>query len=395
MDEARPVVCSCNINTFLIYHHMFIRFKQFLALLSVAIAFSILPSCNQSPDAVYADTEEFDRVVFGKISEMAEQSTQVWDSYDYLKSYPVYLIFTDDSGNSARGYLINPREIPDGSVKVDPAHSRTLQVYRNDTYFSAAEATLDGGLFAFEFDLEGENHFLMRYQFFENFYNNFKNVDNNFIPLVMAHEMFHMYQIDNWQEAAGWTQDLANYPMDEDMIALHLLLFDLMEASYSANSAEEQLQYLKYYVSIRTEMARLDQTEDRLVTSMGTYQELIEGTARYVEHFTAAPTIYPSIGDDPTHGWGNFLDNVSNRSTLRTALVFRIWYHVGAGVTRLLVTNGVDVEQSFSQAKTPFTTASEYLDLNGEELTTYLAEAKTAVDWPAYQQRAKMLAELP
>lgn len=371
------------------------KFKQ-NSLLTSLLAVLILSSCRPDDDSVqYAETPPFDRTVFSKIGELSGKTSQIWDGYDYLSSHSAYLIFTEDDGTFGRGYFINPAVIPQGSVKVDPAESDGLEIYRNDGYFEEAAAELEGGIFSFDFEVDGVSHFLLQDNFFDSFYNDYKNQDNNYIPLVMAHEMFHIYQFANWAVPDEWIQDIENYPLDEEMIALHLLLFDLMKEAYHAETSEEQLAYLRYYISIRAEMARLDPTETQLITTMGTYQELMEGTARYVEHFSALNSIFPEINNDPTHGWGGFLEAVDTSSALRVALAFRIWYHVGAAVTHLLASQNVEVESKYRNGQTPYQTASEFLTLSDEQLQYYLEEARTKVNWNIYQQRAADYASLP
>jgi hypothetical protein len=379
-------------------HLKLILMKDFLAKNLLICCLIVLMACNDDRERTsYASVTAQEKTVFEKLALISPEANNIWSDYHSLTQQPAYLIFTDLSGKGIKGYVLNaPKSFTNNMLPVDPEEAFGLSLFQSNDFLTAAETSIgEGGIYTIDLDLNGTTFFAMKDFYIENFYNNYKDQDNNFTPLVMTHEMFHMYQFDNWDLPDDWVQDFYGYPTDKEQIALHLLLFELMKRSYFIDNELDKIEYLKYYVSLRTEMITKDTSTAKLVKSMGTNQELIEGTARYVEHFAALHSIYPSINQDPTHGWEGYLNDVADNTSLRVALAVRIWYHVGAAATNLLKEAGVDIENAYKTGKTPFEVASDYLKLSNEDLTEYLQSAKDKVDYPAYLADAESLSKLP
>lgn len=367
-----------------------IRAKNSLSLL-VYISFFLFVRCSDDKENIVI-TDPFEIKTFEKLNVMADAAPELWTGFDYLKTYPIYLIISN--ANQQKGYLLNPANIPTGSIA--PESSFGLNLYRNDAFLETANAILAefDTFIDFYFEIEGNDYFLIKYTESDNFYFKYKNQDDNYIPLVITHELFHIFQIDQWMLVPGKIQDFNNYPITPVLIALQLLMFDLMEEVYQLENNVDLETYLKFYVSIRAEEIKLDTSSNQLVTNMALAQEWREGTARYIEHFSAFNSIFPAINTDPTHGWGAQLDMVSDETSVRQVLAFRIWYHTGAAVTHILQKLGLNIETGFAQGLTPYVIAKDFLALTDNELNEYLEMAKTKVTWADYVKRAEEIFSL-
>ena len=344
------------------------------------------------------EVTDFDKKIFKKLDELACEAEQFWDGFDYMTSRPIYIVYKNSAGELYKGIMINPpNNLPKGTVALDVASDCGLHFYRNDEYLKAASSALGAfGTFEFLFNVEGTNFFVavQDEKDYNNFYLDYKNVDENSLPLLVIHEIFHLFQNENWTYSSNRIQDFEAYPLSENLLAHGLLLFQLMSDAYALSDKNDMEQYLKFYTAIRSKEIEIDPSEQKLVLNMGTYQEWNEGSARYVESFVAQKNIYPTIIDDPTHGWQGELDNASAGIVVRRIFAFRIWYHTGAIAIHMLRELGVDVVAEMKAGKTPYEMATQYFNLSAAELDSTLEAAKAKVDWPNIQNRAKELRRL-
>jgi hypothetical protein len=370
-----------------------------LAKFFIALAFSTL-SCSNNEDISDVKKIEFNNQlevkVIGKFFTLAEEASKLWPGYITPKTKPILAIFSDESGDETIGYILNIKdEPPEGSVQVNTENLGGELIYRNDDLVTKARIDFGGDIppFAFSFMVGQTEYFLVNNKIsIDNPYLNYKSVDDNNLALLLVHELFHQYQLfeDNWDLSNNY-QDYYKYPQTKEIIALSLLLFDLGKDAYSNGDHNT---FLQNYVSIRKEQIELDPSEDHLITSQGTTTESLEGAARYVEHFGALNTIYPTINNDPTHSFKAQLDTVSTEPLARQILVQRLPYHVGALVIKILMDKGIDVPSALRVGQTPYELAKMELGKTDEEYNQILDQLKLSVDWTSYQNRAIELSNI-
>ena len=358
----------------------------------------IFISCNEEdpePEAPQLSLSAYTTSQLEKVNQMAIATNSLWPEYDYMSTVPIYYLL-EDNGNT-HGYIINPpNPMPDGSITVNAFAGQTLEIVRNDSMLTGALAVLgEFGRFDFSYFHEGVEYFILFNRTRDDyFYDIYKNQDDNWGPLVLAHEVFHKYQHDHWTPNEQWIQDIENYPFDNELLAWHLYFYDLMADVHHVESDAEANDYLKTYVAVMTHMQTLDFSDDELVRRMGTYQELNEGSARYVETFAAEQVFFPSIHEDPSHGWRGFLEAATTEIEVRIAIAFRLWYHSGAGATHLLSLVNAPIYSAYPQFITPFEVARDQLQLSDQEINDIIAEISSLSSWGDYQQQAATYMQL-
>lgn len=365
--------------------------KFFLPVLLLAL---ILPiSCKKDdnePMQAPPELSEYDRAAIGKISVIAQVAESYFRGYDFSYTHPTYLIIQSPVSDDITGYLINPHVVPEKARKLTNQDSKGLNIYSYDEETDEVRAAINDGLFSLDFTWRDRSILVVNFQKFEgSFYLDYKDQNDNGIPGLFIHELFHVFQFATWDVSLH--QD--EYPVSLELLELSLLQFDLMTDAYFVDESE-YTQYLRYYVAIWDKMISIDPSEDKLVLNMGTNQELVEGTARYIEHFSLKGTFFPTINNDPTHGFAEFLDNATTALEVERTLFFRAWYHQGAIATHMLKSLDVDVETKFFFGETPYQVAKTYLAMTEAELATELEAAKAQVTWADYQTRAQQLLEI-
>jgi hypothetical protein len=359
------------------------------------ILFLLFTGCNEQNLTQLPGEEERD--VFKKMALAMEAIPKYWQGYD-IKSTPLYITFKANGSLPARGYLLNVPDgitLPEGTSALDGYEKFGLNLYRNDQLLQSTAELVDvGGGLKFPAYIYSNTTFIA----FEHTdtpgaiaYLNFKTQNNNWIPLFSIHELFHVYQIkQNWNKQ-GQKFDVAGYPFNRNLLTFYLYLWELATEAYSLKDIKAQDDFLKHYVVIKTAMKDLDITEEQLVTSMGDYQELLEGTARYIEHFVAAETYFPTINEDPTHGWSATLNANPSKNTIRNAFSHRMGYHVGAIVTKILLARDPSVIDRYRNGETPYQVAQDYLRLNESQLQSIMSELVLRTEWLEHSLRADAL----
>ena len=349
----------------------------------------LLASCGDSDNTETLETiDEFERETISKIASISDASEDVWDGFDLIESEPVFIIFNEPTTEDPTGYIINPPgNPPNGSLRLTSELASNLDIYRNDDLVAGAIEALGEGRFSFDYDVDGDNYFLIRFFITTSFYDSYKNRDNNWLPVVLLHELFHVHQQDMTRPANA-VQDFFGFPFTEDLIAHLLLLWDIMDDAYDNSTTAEFTESLGQYLAIREKVLEIDPSPDKLAHNNGTSQEWLEGGARYIEYYSALNSIDPTIDQDPTQGWSEFLDNVTDDLSIRQVLVQREPYHVGAVVIHMLRSSDVNVESLMTTGQTPYDITKAHLDLSNAELSEILENLKGVVDWASYQERA-------
>jgi hypothetical protein len=357
----------------------------------------ILTGCEEKEQPL--SIPEDDVIQFGKIRELGEEAEKVWPGYNYYRTKPAYIILTDVTGTSPRGYFLNPPAPPDGSRKVNDEQSHGLDLYANNTHLSTAQSFL-GSTLAFlpeSMKVDGVTYFLLKDTKTTGalpFYYGFMDQFDNWTSLVTIHEMFHVYQFENWTFPPNTYQDFANYPINEEIISLELALFDLMKSVPGVTTSEQRRDHLARFVVLLEELFRVDPTSNKVIESMVPLQLFLEGTARYMEHYSSLNTIFPTVDEDVTHGWADYLETINSNTLIRHIFAVRIWYHVGAGALRLLEQTGVEFTDAIEGGATPYSIAVEHLKLTEEEKTNILSDIQASPQWAAHVERGKTLAAL-
>ncbi len=374
------------------------RFKT-TALLSKSCMFALaltIISCsddsNETPSGVAISNQAATQ--FANLASVAEEVQRLWPTYDYLTTFPILLLLDEPDATTPQGYIINaPDQLPEGSELVNESQTDGYIAYRNNTMADLAIAELgEFARFLFEFPYEGTVYFVIYDSPREDyFYDEYKNQTGAWESMVLAHELFHKFQFDQWQIGGEWIQNTAEYPFETELLAWHLYYYDLMADAHLAANPTEAESYARRYVAAMTKMQTLDTSEEQLVSSMGTYQELFEGAARYIETYSVLPEAYPGVHQDPTHGWRGILDNATEEGAIRTAIAFRLWYHSGAAATHLLQLLDVDVQSAYQRFETPFSLARDYLRLDEAALSEIQAEIINSSAWLGYETRAAEL----
>lgn len=359
----------------------------------VAVVFVVGCSADDDQDVIRFNSE-LEKDVITKLDLIADEAERIWPGYRLPHVLPIYVVFNDPVIGKDVGYILNPpAKIPDGSLEVDGTFNN-LPIYRNDVLVDKVkELGLDSRLFSFDLLVDGVSYFYANQSFQpKNAYLNFKDFDNNNVALFTVHEMFHSFQLEeeNW-DVSKWNQDFFGYPLTEEIIALNLLLFDISAHAYT--DANEQ--FLEEYISIRQRQMEIDPSSQSLVQNFTLITEMIEGSARYVEHFAALNSIYPTINNDPTHSFKAQLDTVATDALLaRQILVQRVPYHAGAIVIKKLVDAGIEVRPAFKEGITPYTLSRNLTAKTNADYAAILQQLKSNVDWSAYEDRASELFNL-
>jgi len=325
-----------------------------------------------------------------KIYAIADEAERLWPGYSLLKTEPLILLFND--GGTTRAYLLNATgSLPAGSIHVNSSAVAGKIIYRCDPLVEEIESANDGFIALFgQVTLGGQRYYFASDAYRSgNPYFSFANRDDNFFPLLAVHEMFHYYQFDyaSW-DLSAWRQDYFGFPQTKEIIELSLLLFDTMMDAYNG---EQSVAFLEKYVSIRAMQMQVDPSAEQLIQHQAVVTDAVEGSARYVEQFSALRTVYPNINHDPTHTMKAQLDTVTNAILARQILVQRVPYHVGAIAIKILIDSGVNVQEALRQGETPYSLARAYLGKTDDYYDQVLFDLIAGVDWPAYQARAAVL----
>ena len=322
----------------------------------------------------------------------------LWGDFNSLRECPIFIITGPD-----QGIFINPQDTYlelNTPITYEVDGYEEVPLYRNDLLLEFAKNEINGGLWSF-LQYGGVDFFVynITQEPPSDFYSGYKNRNGHFHASVFYHELFHTYSYFKNRDlfmGENHVFDIVNYPINEETLPFQLLLFDVMIDAYHQDTLEQKTKILQYYVSIQHELNRLDPTPENLIRKHGFYQEKIEGSARYIEVFSTLNSLDNNTVDDPTHGYKNYADNISNNSEVLTVYGFRMFYHTGAGALHLL--NELEYpnlgEAMFIPTNTPYDISESFLNMSEAERNVALEEAKTLYDWNALVERATYLLSL-
>jgi hypothetical protein len=344
--------------------------------------------CSDKEDKLVIEDEK-DRKILEKLGAVHASTETYWPGYS-IKNLPQFISIPDAS-RTTHGYFIYPGQpLPDGAASMDNYQTFGLRLARADDYADSPTTLTDtgGGLLFPALAINGVTYIAFAHAdpAGTSPYFDYGQQDLNWLPNFTSHELFHRYQYMTWS-SLNRKFDLANYPLSRDMIAWHLLLWDLAVDAYSLTSPADQATFLEQYVAIHLKMQSLDNSTELLISTMLEPLERIEGSARYVEHFMGIDTFFPNVGEDPTHGWSEFLTGTMTAELIRSTYGQRMAYHVGAIVTHLLKINGVNVAENY-KSTTPFVLARTLVNLSTTESDNIIAGLEASPEWAGYLTKA-------
>jgi hypothetical protein len=345
------------------------------------------PTTNPTDSTQTTPTiEAIDQKFFKELKQAGDvySKNEVWDGY-YFATKSMYLIFADESNKFQRGYIINPATTISGATKLEGAKTEGLNIYRYDKMMNEAKTVLEKGnqVFEFNFKIDGKDYYLQKYN--EQDVNSLRHQSLSYA----THEVFHVFQIEKWKQQHG-IQDEKNFPLNQESISLQLLEIKIADKFPKETNKDQIRKYLEMFVAVRSKEIEIDKSSKKLVKNMANYQELSEGTARYVEYMTNKE-IFSDF--DPTfHNESS--SNIQRKEEFRTAFAFAIWYGTGAALAYMIDQLSDNLEKDCIKEITLYDQAVKIVNLTDAQKESRLKEAKTEFKWEELQKEAKRLLEL-
>lgn len=204
--------------------------------------------------------------------------------------------------------------------------------------------------------------------------------------LYLAHEVFHRFQLDNWNEQGG-AQDTADYPLDETHLALIMLETAALRAAVDARSEAARAEHTRLFIAVREErMGRYAEVE-----LLDLPQEQIEGTARYVEHRIGSLLGFQYVNLQ-TFTNPDALMAMPERG-IRSHAAFDRFYGTGAALCRLLDVFAVSGWKArVARGLSPYQVLRDRLAPAAAQRGALLSLAKSRYEFSKIQDRARQAA---
>ncbi len=211
------------------------------------------------------------RVVQSALDISRDQGVTIWPGYA-LHEVPL-LIFRPEG----RSLLINPRQ-------VDSNRPRITAPWLTEKVYAVASKSLNVSAnlpFAKEFVIDGDEAFLIRHLN--------RSKDRAFFRLLV-HEVFHFHQHRHWQSTDY--PEVCRYPYEDEENTFLLRLEEKALAYLLAlDQSEHVASQARIYVALRNARYAAGIAGEAAM-GIEEWEELIEGTARYVEEFYAIAAGY-------------------------------------------------------------------------------------------------------
>lgn len=187
------------------------------------------------------------------------------------------------------------------------------------------------------------------------------------------HELFHRHQILSWVETGF--QDIENYPLTADNLALATLEERALAAAMTAPDDDERDLAARRFVALRLQR----RSAESAVAELDDAQEAAEGTARWIEHATAGQD------DGATYDADNFdrdlQTDLGGVQGVKDTFAFGRFYASGAAVVELLDRLGVDdYPGRIARGEAPATVLAEALSVSADDVDQLVADARSAYD---------------
>jgi len=377
----------------------FKKYQVVLCLLLSVIIFSCKKSDVVTP-AASIPAVDVTLLTQLKLSQTEFDKNQIWDGY-HFSTYPLYVGYINKSYTEVnstvkplRGYIINPDANISATLKVKTAGVSGLNAYRYDDELNKLQANLatGNGIYNLTYQIAGKPYVAF-------LYTDKKSVEVPAMPLLgytqtIAHEVFHVFQNENWATPVNAIQDADNYPLNKDLVSLQLLTYAIAKKLPAETNKATVLSYLKMYVAIRSKELELDPTANKLVKNMANEQEKLEGTARYIEFSIAAKVVTGYNENSFVFAIEQSTSGLTNKADFRDIFTSTIWYLTGASATYMLKNQGVNIEAGLKANITLYDIAKTYLNLSTQDMATALQSAKDQFNWTATQAEAQRLTNL-
>ena len=332
-------------------------------------------------------TDQIDLKHFEQLTTSANllNENNIWEGYPF-SSYQHYLIRLE--GNKpTKGFIINPSSSIAGSQKVELASTSDMEVYRFDGIIKEAFEHLfaGNGLFDFDYEINGDKYYLQTYSE--------QDVEDGEALAVNVHENFHFYQF-GWAEKSSSFQDFDNFPVQRELLELQLLTVEILRGVEKVNDKAQLRDLLKQYVALRTEEIRLDPTQNGLITNHSNYQELVEGTAKYIEVKTLVnSSLFPNATFEFVNTATLDRNGITSKNSVRELMGQLVFYDTGSAVTYILAELGIDIKR-LENNQYPYDLATELLGMSSLESAQALEAAKMHSLWAEIQTKAASWAAL-
>ncbi len=370
--------------------------KSKFTLIRIFIIWSILflSNCNQVdgenpqpqvPSSLITDQIDLKHFEQLTISAKLLDENAIWNGYPF-SSYRHYLIRVENN-KPTKAFLINADVPISGAQKVELASQNGMDVHRFDDEMKAAFKHLESGngLFDFDYEINGNKYYLQTYTE--------SDVEDGEALAINVHENFHYYQF-GWNEKFSSFQDFDNFPVQKELLELQLLTVEVLRDIEKVNDKTQLRDLLKQYVALRTEEIRLDPTPNSLITNHSNYQELVEGTAKYIEVKTLINSnLFPNITFQLVNTATLDRNEISSKGDVRELMGQLVFYDTGSAVTYILAQLGLEIEV-LENNKYPYDLANEFLGMSNVELTQALSDAKSHSLWADIQNKAATWAAL-
>ncbi len=338
-----------------------------------------LPSQPNNAPANLVDA--IDLKYFNQLKTLSDLYAQneIWKNYKFV-DFSHYLI-RQEAGQPPKGFVINPTSVTSAMTKIDESSTNGLNVYRFEDQIENAIQQLNqgNGLFDFNYKIDGNNYYLQLY--------NTNEVESSEAIALNVHENFHQFQF-GWHEKPTAFQDFDNFPVNQDLLQLQLLAVEILRGIEQITDDTIIRELLGQYVALRTEEIRLDPTSNQLITNHSNYQEMIEGTAKYIE-VTALSTsgLFPNTSFEFVNTSILDREGLNTREKVRELVGQLVFYDTGSAVIYMLKKLGIEIEKLENNLY-PYDLAVDFLKLSDQQMADALAKAKTHTKWDQIQTKA-------
>lgn len=357
------------------------------------------PDLNQPPTGLTTAWETENFVELKKLYEVFEtKQLTFWDGQYQLQKIPTYIVVRDPQTMvGIRGFLLHHPSPPADAKLLSPGEAGGLtDVYRWDGEVSKVTTEFT---FEFLYPINGVECYVMPFVDMSKlsggdpFARDFKDA---FFRLFFIHEGFHRFQAKEGMfknELQASTDQLNQLPLTQELVELSLLEHAILAAGLKATDKTAKEKYLAQFYAVRRTRMDLDTSSEKLVNLVDNGQEMIEGTALYLEYvfFNAAGMAYD--GDirplDELLANYNTMDG-SPKSFIEESLRTARQYQTGAALGLLLDAVGNTTWHKDLQGGTYFVAViSQSLNIQDADIATLLSEAKGEHNFVALQEMAK------
>ncbi len=336
------------------------------------------------------ESVDIDQVVLQQaatiFAQFREHSDQIWTANYRLDQMPIIFVRADAQGNPMYGYLFNhpdPESVPSAQlVETDPALNLP-PVYRLTEFVNAEQIRMLP--FDFFHSIGETRTFLFKYA--DAGTDAFSAPNSADWMRFVIHEGLHRDQFDRWNEPQQYFNP--DYPLDGDNLAHIVIEQRILSAALQTGDAAEREALLQQFLAVRH--YRISQ--NGIVANLDNVQELIEGTARYIEYRYDDVMEFDDVDRNfPQTEYLKIALDSSNAGFLRDEVTFGRFYATGAAIGTLLDRIGVEWHELAENGQTPYDILSNVLG----DPTAYdelLQQARTEQGYEQLRIEAEAVAE--